>query len=159
MMIIVNDAKALLKSQNINQWQTGYPNQPLLEQDIREGIGFVLETDGEIAGMCAVTFGAEECYNKIENGSWLTEGENYAVVHRMAVGSNYHRQNLPAVMFAEIEKKALKNNAKSMRADTHPENPAMQRTLLKQGFEFCGKIHLIGGEEDGQERIGFEKIL
>ena len=34
MMQIVNDAKSLLKKQNINQWQTGYPNRPLLKKTL-----------------------------------------------------------------------------------------------------------------------------
>lgn len=34
MMQIVNDAKLLLKKQNTNQWQTGYPNRPLLEKTL-----------------------------------------------------------------------------------------------------------------------------
>ncbi|MBP3515136.1 MAG: GNAT family N-acetyltransferase, partial [Alphaproteobacteria bacterium] len=76
MMQIVNDAKLLLKKQNINQWQTGYPNRPLLEKDIADGIGYVLCDSSRIAGMCAITFGADESYEKIEGG-WKTTGSNY----------------------------------------------------------------------------------
>ena len=50
MMQIVNDAKLLLKKQNINQWQTGYPNRPLLEKDIADGIGYVLCEGSRITG-------------------------------------------------------------------------------------------------------------
>ena len=31
---IINDAKTHLKSQKIDQWQNGYPNQTQIEQDI-----------------------------------------------------------------------------------------------------------------------------
>ena len=47
----------------------------------------------------------------------------------------------------------------SLRIDTHPGNLPMQRALQKAGFTPCGTIRLVGGCEDGDERIAFEKIL
>ena len=105
MMQIVNDAKLLLKKQNINQWQTGYPNRPLLEKDIADGIGYVLCDSSRIAGMCAITFGADESYEKIEGG-WKTTGSNYAVVHRMAVAADSHGKGLGVKIYEEAEKLA-----------------------------------------------------
>ena len=47
----------------------------------------------------------------------------------------------------------------SVRIDTHPGNLPMQRALAKAGFVPCGEIHLVGGCEDGNLRIAFEKVL
>lgn len=158
MMQIVNDAKLLLKNQNINQWQNGYSNRPLLEKDAADGIGYVLCEDGCIVGMCAITFGADESYEKIE-GCWKTDGCNYAVVHRMAVAANSHGKALGVKIYAEAEKLARTRKAFSIRADTHKENIAMQRTMEKSGFLPCGIIYIKGGEEDGQPRTAMEKPL
>jgi len=158
MMDIVNDAKSLLKSQNIDQWQSGYPNRPLLEQDVKNGIGYVLCDDNKVVGMCAITFGKDESYQEIE-GKWKTEGHNYAVVHRMAVASDYHGRSLGVQMYHEAEKLAKKQKNQSIRADTHQENLAMQKTMQKCGFKPCGIIYLKGGEEDGHPRLAMEKIL
>ena len=158
MMNIVNDAKYLLKSQNINQWQSGYPNRTLLEQDVKDGIGYVLCEMNKIVGICAITFGADDSYQKIE-GTWKTQGYNYAVVHRMAVASDSHGHGLGVLMYQEAEKLAKAQCATSIRADTHKENIAMQKTMLKFGFEPCGTIYIKGGEEDGHPRIAMEKIL
>ena len=39
--------RALLKSRGISQWQTGsYPDRPLFEQDVQEGIGYVVCEEG-----------------------------------------------------------------------------------------------------------------
>jgi hypothetical protein len=35
----------------------------------------------------------------------------------------------------------------------------MQRALIKAGFVACGEIYLVGGCEDGDLRIAFEKVL
>ena len=158
MMNIVNDAKLLLKGQNIDQWQSGYPNRPLLEQDVRDGIGYVLCDNDKIVGICAITYGADDSYHQIE-GEWKTRGDNYAVVHRMAVASDSHGQGLGMRMYYEAEKLALQQQLKSIRADTHQENMAMQKTMHKSGFEPCGVIYIKGGEEDGHPRLAMEKIL
>ena len=158
MMSIVNDAKSLLKNQNIDQWQSGYPNRPLLEQDVYDGIGYVLCDDSKILGMCAITFGADESYAEI-SGDWKTNGDNYAVVHRMAVAKDSHGRGLGVTIYKEAEKLACAQQMKSIRADTHQENIAMQKTMFKSGFEPCGIIHIKGGEENGHPRLAMEKIL
>ena len=129
-----------------------------LEKDIADGIGYVLCEGSRIAGMCAITFGADESYEKIEGG-WKTTGSNYAVVHRMAVAADSHGKGLGVKIYEEAEKLARSRKASSVRADTHQENIAMQRTMEKSGFLPCGIIHIKGGEEDGQPRIAVEKPL
>ncbi len=128
------------------------------KKDIADGIGYVLCEGSRIAGMCAITFGADESYEKIEGG-WKTTGSNYAVVHRMAVAADSHGKGLGVKIYEEAEKLARSRKASSVRADTHQENIAMQRTMEKSGFLPCGIIHIKGGEEDGQPRIAVEKPL
>ena len=38
-MDIINQAKAHLRAQGIDQWQTGYPGRDCLERDVRTGKG------------------------------------------------------------------------------------------------------------------------
>ena len=45
-MDIINQAKAHLRAQGIDQWQTGYPDRDCLERDVRTGKGYFLEEDG-----------------------------------------------------------------------------------------------------------------
>ena len=158
MMQIINDAKLLLKKQNINQWQCGYPNQALLEQDIKDGIGYVLYDKDKLLGLCAITFGADASYSFID-GQWKTSGEKYAVVHRMAVAFDSHGKGIGLKLYQYAENIAKSENMLSIRADTHHQNVAMQRTMQKAGFSPCGTIYIKGGEEDGHPRIAMEKII
>ena len=41
-MDIINQAKAHLRAQGIDQWQTGYPDRDCLERDVRTGDQAVL---------------------------------------------------------------------------------------------------------------------
>lgn len=160
MMTIVTDGQALLKSQGIDQWQKGYPNRELLVEDVREGIGYVVEDEDRIAAMCAVTFTDEESYRNLDEGTWLTpEGGVYATIHRGAVARACQGQGYPAFLFSEVGKLAEAKGVRSVRADTHPENRAMQKALEKSGFVRCGVLTLIGGSEDGDRRLAYEKIL
>lgn len=160
MMAIVADGQALLKSQGIDQWQKGYPNRELLLEDVREGIGYVAADGERIAAMCAVTFTEEESYRRLDEGAWLTpEGSVYATVHRGAVAKACRGQGYPAFLFSEVGKLAEERGVRSVRADTHPQNLAMQKALEKSGFVRCGLLTLIGGSEAGDPRLAYEKVL
>lgn len=158
MMKIVEDGKALLKGQNINQWQMGEPNRERLISDIENGVGYVLCEGNEILGICALICGQDASYGKIE-GKWLSEEKEYATVHRMAVAKNWHGKGIGVEIYRQAEKIAKENNLKSLRADTHHDNLAMQKTMLKSGLKACGTIYLKGGAENGKPRIAFEKLL
>ena len=44
-MTIIKDAKELLASLKIDQWQNGYPNAAQVEQDILKGESYVVLSD------------------------------------------------------------------------------------------------------------------
>ena len=58
-MDIINQAKAHLRAQGIDQWQTGYPDRDCLERDVRTGKGYFLEEDGIPLGYLCVDFDVE----------------------------------------------------------------------------------------------------
>ncbi len=114
--------------------------------------------DSEVVGTAVLSFEPEECYRHIVGGAWLTEGENYGVIHRIAVqsavrGKGYARRLL------QSWSNWLRKRVKKVRVDTHAQNMAMQNTLQKSGYVRCGIVHLIGSSEDGDPRVAFEKVL
>lgn len=160
MMEIVTDGQELLRSQGIDQWQKGYPNRELLISDVQEGIGYVVTDDERVVAMCAVTFTDEESYHVVEDGSWLTPDDAvYATVHRGAVARDSRGRGLTTFLFQSVADLARKAGVKSVRADTHPDNPGMNRSMQKAGFVRCGNITLIGGTEDGDPRVAYELMV
>ena len=71
-MDIINQAKAHLRAQGIDQWQTGYPDRDCLERDVRTGKGYFLEEDGIPLGYLCVDFDGEPAYDHL-NGTWARE--------------------------------------------------------------------------------------
>ena len=133
------------QSGNLEQWSSGHPNAEDIIRDIAEGSSYVCEENGEIIAVFFFKKGDDPTYKKIYNGEWKKVGE-YAVIHRIAV--KYNGRGLADKIYAHCF--SLHPN---LRIDTHRDNIPMQRSLAKNGFEYCGIIYL----EDGHERLAYQK--
>ena len=159
-MSIVNQAKAYLKSLGIDQWQNGYPNEDIINQDISQRAGYVLSDNDSIVATVAMFFGIEPTYNKID-GEWLSgNNENYCTIHRLAVDNAKKNMGNSSLILQNIQEICKQRNMSHIRVDTHNENVAMRQFLQKNGFIYCGTIYI--PEEKGgctSERAAYEKSL
>ena len=153
-MNIIKQAQSYFKEHGIDQWQDGYPNIETIRNDISNKYGYVLLKDNNVIGTAAVSFDGEKTYDFIYDGKWLSNNE-YAVIHRIAVDSNYKGLGFASLIIKNVEKICLSKGVHSIKIDTHRGNKSMQRLLKKNGFEYCGIIYL----DDKSERIAFEKTL
>jgi len=153
-MDIIKQAQDYFREKGIDQWQNNYPNYEVIRNDIEKGYGYVLLKEGKIIGTVAVSFDGEKTYDKIYDGKWISNLD-YAVIHRLAIDSNYKGQGLASVIINNIEKICLTRNIHSIRIDTHEDNKSMQRLIEKNGFQYCGIIYL----EDSSKRLAFEKLI
>ncbi len=130
---------------NPTQWGTTYPEKEIILEDIEKERLFVLE-EGSICGAFVFIEGPDPTYNKIFEGSW-SSSEPYFAIHRVASDGSAKGFLKTAVAFC-------RERASHLRIDTHSDNIVMQGALLKCGFEKCGIIYLLNGEE----RIAYEFI-
>ena len=133
-MEIIKQAQQYFKEKGINQWQNGYPNAKVIENDIKNGHSFVLIKNNEIVGTIAISFEGEATYNKIFEGDWKSN-DNYAVIHRIAVDHELKGIGLSSEMIKQTELMCNKKSVGSIKVDTHEDNQAMQRSLIKNGFD------------------------
>jgi GNAT superfamily N-acetyltransferase len=138
------------KNDGSNQWQDGYPNPEVIKKDIENGVGYVLTEGQNTVGYCAIIINDEPEYLKIE-GNWLTNSD-FVVFHRVAIAEKYLGKNLSKKIIAFIEDFALKNNIKSLKADTNHDNFAMMKIFEKSGFTFCGIVHFRGSPRRAYEK-------
>ena len=152
-LTIYDDARAYMRqSGNMTQWSGGYPSEELIRNDIESGRFFVCVEDGNNPEILAVFFfrvGEDPTYREIYEGKWLNDAP-YGVIHRIAVSKNSHGKGVAAFCFDFCS--SLCDN---VRIDTHRDNIPMQRALGKNGFHYCGIIHL----ENGDPRVAYEKVL
>ena len=154
---ITDDAKRQLKNLGLDQWQKGYPSKEVWESDASVGCTQLAVEDGKIMGIFAFQSTPDASYYEID-GKWLTDGE-YASMHRVCVADDAKGKGVAGQLFERGFEMAKELGLPSMRIDTHPGNIPMQRALVKAGFVACGEIRLVGGCEDGDLRIAFEKVL
>ena len=155
-MIIINDAKAYLASQNIDQWQNGYPNEEQVKQDILKQESYVVtNNENTIVATSMFTTNSEPTYKVIE-GNWLiNETKTYGVIHRMAIKKEFRKFGLATFLFNEFHQQLKDKNIQSLKIDTHEDNFAMQSLIKKLGYKYCGVIYT----NYGDKRLAFEKII
>ena len=138
--------KYMRENGNMLQWNDGYPDRNVVLEDIDNGLSYVVcDENDEIVCVFAFIPGPDITYNKIYEGEW-PNNKPYYVIHRIAVSS--HRKGVASFVYNECLKKCS-----VIRIDTHRDNIPMQKSLLKNGFEYCGIIHLLSGDE----RLAYQK--
>jgi len=153
-MEIIEQGKAYLKSNGIDQWQNGYPNEDVIKEDITNGYGYVLESADKVIGTVALSFDGEPWYDDITDGEWLTNGE-FLVIHRLAVSPDVRGTNVASEVIKQAEQLCAQHGVNSIKIDTHEDNIIMQKFVKKNGFGYCGMV-ILGSEG---ERLAFEKLI
>lgn len=132
------------KSGNPNQWQDGYPSEESLRDDMKKGVSYVVEDEGNIVGTFAFIIGEDPFYNHIENGTWRKD-EPYGVIHRIASSGQVRN-------FTKICLDFCLEQIPYLRIDTHEDNIPMQRAIKRYGFKECGLVYV----RDKSPRLAFD---
>ena len=130
---------------NHEQWSGNYPGEEIIDEDIKNGCSYVCEDEGEIIAVFYFNIGDDPTYKVIYEGEWKN-ALPYAVIHRIAV--KYQGRGLVKTCFDYCF-----GQYNNLKIDTHKDNIPMQKALVKNGFEYCGIIHL----KNGDERLAYQK--
>lgn len=153
---IIDDAKALLKSLEIDQWQNGYPNAEQVENDIINKESYVVVNDDKIIGTTMFTTRKEPTYKKVIDGKWIVEeAKPYGVIHRLATSAKHRNQGIAQFIFNEMHQQLKEQNIQSLKIDTHEKNIGMQSLIKKMRYQYCGIIYTSYGDK----RLAFEKVI
>lgn len=156
--LLYDQAKASMRALGIDQWQRGLPSAETAAADIAAGVSRVAVEGERIVASYTFVPGGEEDYRSIR-GKWLTDGDSYAAMHRVVVATDLRGGSVTPALLRQIFAEARARRFPSVRVDTHPGNIPMRRMLEKNGFSYCGEIHLIGGPDDGALRVAYEKLV
>jgi GNAT superfamily N-acetyltransferase len=148
---ILQQAIARRKEDGSSQWQDGYPNPEVIQNDIDKNAGFVLTEEETIIGYCALLINDEPAYQKID-GKWLTNND-FVVFHRVAISEKHLRKGLAKKLLGFIEDFAISNNIYSIKADTNFDNFAMIAIFEKSGYSYCGEVYFRGSTRKAYEKV------
>ena len=146
-LLLRDQARDIMRSYgNTFQWPDGYPRDDMFTKDIECGGSYVMaDENGAIVGTFALLPSPEVTYNVIYEGHWL-DNAPYHVIHRIASTPNSHGVLNAVLDYCEAV-------APNIRIDTHEANVIMRKGLEKHGYQYCGIIHLLNGDE----RLAFQK--
>ncbi|WP_313385849.1 GNAT family N-acetyltransferase [Chishuiella sp.] len=152
---ILQQAILKRKEEGSTQWQEGYPNPNVINDDITKGIGYVVfhSENNSIIGYVVIMDDIEPAYNELSGGKWLTDGK-YVVVHRLATAQDVKIKGLGTWVMQQVENVALSKNITSIKVDTNFDNDGMLRVFEKLNYIYCGEVFFRGGS-----RRAFEKLL
>ena len=151
-MALIDQAKAHLKAQGIDQWQTGYPDLACIQRDLQNQKGYFLADGGKAAGYLCIDFDGEPAYLDLKR-QWSSDAP-YAVVHRMAISDEYRGQGIASMAFDLVRQLCLSRDVRRIRVDTDADNQKMQHILAKNGFTYRGTIWF-----DNSEKIAFDLMF
>ena len=154
-MKIYDDAKVYMaNSGNPDQWNGSYPDEFLIDDDIKAKRSYVCVDGGQIAAVFMLMFEDDKSYDKIYEGSWLND-EPYSVIHRIAVADNMHGKGIAKACIDFCREECLKRGLYNLKIDTYKDNIPMQKTLTKYGFSHCGTVYVDGV----LKRMGYQYVI
>ena len=161
-MAVLDEARGTIATLGIDQWQDGYPQKEVIEEDISSGVSYCIENcdNGEIISTFAIFSDGEVLYDNIYDGEWKTgtslsslkASVSYIAIHRVAISVKTRGCGISTKIIDFAKDIAKKNGKISLRIDTHEGNVVMRKMLEKHGFAHCGTIYL----ENGDPRVAYE---
>lgn len=149
LMDIFEQGKCIMrKDGNMKQWTNGYPTIEIINKDIENENSYVcIDEQQHIIGTFAFINGNDPTYTHIYEGEWMDDTRPYGVIHRLA-----STEDSKGVATACLQ--WCYEQIPNLRADTHRDNHILQYILKKHGFQYCGIIYLLNGDE----RLAFQKL-
>ena len=148
-LALIEDGRQIMRSDgNLHQWSGDSPSVDLIIKDIENRYSYLCIEGGKAIGTFAFIPGPDPTYLKIYEGTWLETKSPYYVIHRMASTPESHGVFSAAMDYCF----QVTNN---IRIDTHRDNHIMQHNLIKHGFQYCGIIYLLNGDE----RLAYQRFI
>lgn len=157
---VIKDAKRVFKKQGSTQWQDldGYPSLETLQNDFNKDELYLVK-DKEIIGVFVFSRTLEKCYENIYEGKWISNTDNYGVLHRIAILEKYRGKGYSINIMNFIDDLAKSLKLDSIKVDTMERNIEMRKLLIKSNYQECGIIYLLRKDVLDPKRIAYENLI
>lgn len=136
-MKIKDDAVLLMEQDNNDQWDKNYPTKESFVNYIIENELYVYQIDSKIVAMIVITDKEDTWYKDV---AWSIK-DNYYVVHRLAVSSEYAGKGIGKKMLWFAIELAKKNKIDIIKIDTYSKNIRTPRLFTSLGFKYIGDAY------------------
>jgi hypothetical protein len=132
---------------NPTQWGDEYPAREQLMSDIRRGVSYIVEHNGQPCATFVFIIGEDPTYAYIEDGEWLDNTMPYGTIHRIASNGQQPGIFLLVLNWCTAQ-------CPNIRIDTHQDNKRMIHLIKKANFTHCGIIYT----RNNSPRIAYQNL-
>lgn len=142
-MNIVRRAVDDMESKHIYQWDSIYPNEEVIRDDISEGDLYTFEDSGIIKGIIVLNEFQDREYEDIK---WEFNKGKQLVVHRLCIDPLYQGQGIARLLMGFAEDCGREKGYESIRFDTFVNNRRACGLYEKLGYKAVGTVTFRKGE-------------
>jgi ribosomal protein S18 acetylase RimI-like enzyme len=130
-----NAIKAMIKN-NILQWDAIYPDKNILENDILKNQMYKMVSGNAIVSVFVLNKEYDEDY---ANGQWEYNADNFMVLHRFCVNTEYQNRGFGKKTMEHMEEYLKNNGVEAIRLDAFSKNPFSLSLYAKLGYKKTGE--------------------
>lgn len=146
---VLEEVKAHMLDQGIDQWDQEYPNKKVLIEDVEKGEGFVYMEDGKVLAYMALNELCDEEYNDL---NWKTSTP-FIVIHRLYVKPTAQGKGISSKMIRYAEEFTKQKEYPSIRFDAFSLNDTANAVYIKKGYELVGTVRFRKGIFNCYEKV------
>ncbi len=136
-MSMFSECISSMESQGIYQWNEHYPTHAIVEEDIKNGYGYVIKEEDLCEAYFAINEEQPIEYGQVKWGD--ADGKNL-IIHRLAVHPDFQGRGIAGRLMEFIEAYARKNKYSSVRLDVYSANKVAQKLYLSKGYANIGEV-------------------
>lgn len=127
-----------LELKGIYQWDSIYPSEGDIWNDILSSQMFVGEVDGKIAAAFTINQDYDPEY---QEGNWQFKDASYFVIHRLCVNPEVQGYGIGKKTVLFIEDMLSAKGIETIRLDAFSQNPISVKLYEGLGFKKAGEVH------------------
>ena len=135
---VYENAIKTLESNGIYQWDSVYPNEEVIRNDILKAHMFLGEVDGKIASIFALNQDYDTDYN---DGNWQHKDASFFIIHRLCVNPDFQGKGIGKKTILYIEDYLRNQEIESIRLDAYSLNPVSLKMYEGLGFKKAGEVY------------------
>lgn len=135
---IYSAAIQVMDDNTIFQWDTLYPCEDLLKDDILKNQMYITDVENQIASVFVLN---QEYDTQYDNGNWKCRESSFTVLHRLCVNPRFQNQRVGTKTMQALEKMLMREGVESIRLDVFSQNPFAIRMYEKLGYRRVGEAN------------------
>lgn len=134
---IIRDAIIDMELEGIYQWDSIYPNEDIITNDVYEGTLYVYIDENVIKGFVTLNEFQDKEYESIK---WKYDVGKNLIIHRLCVNPKYKGNGIATALIKHAERLGKDYKYASIRLDAFTQNNHACKLYEKNGFEKSGFV-------------------